>query len=74
MRERRRFRELSRVMVGMVPGLLTVGVTLLSSLALAQEKQAGSAVDTEHIFGFTEGADIGATKANASWKASPSDV
>jgi hypothetical protein len=46
-------------MVAKVPGLLTMGVMLLSSLAQAQEKQAGSAVDTEHIFGFTEGADIG---------------
>jgi len=57
--ERWRFRELSRVMVAKAPGLLTVGVALLSSLALAQEKQAGTAVDSEHIFGFTEGADIG---------------
>ena len=46
-------------MVAKVPGSLIVGVMLLSSLALAQEKQAGSNVDTEHIFGFTEGADIG---------------
>jgi hypothetical protein len=46
-------------MVAKVPGLLGVGVALLSSLALAQEEQAGSAVDSEHIFGFTEGADIG---------------
>ena len=58
MRARRRFRELSRVMIAKLPGLLTVGVMLLSSLALAQE-QAGSTVDSEHIFGFTEGADIG---------------
>ena len=46
-------------MLAKVPGLLTVGATLLSSLALAQEEQAGSTVDSEHIFGFTEGADIG---------------
>jgi hypothetical protein len=46
-------------MVAKVSGLLTVGIILLPSLAPAQEKQAGSAVDTEHIFGFTEGADIG---------------
>jgi hypothetical protein len=46
-------------MVAKAPGLLTVGVVLVSSLALAQEKQAGTAVDSEHIFGFTEGADIG---------------
>jgi hypothetical protein len=59
MRKRRRFLELSRVMVGTVRGSLIVGVLLLSSLALAQEKQAGSNVDSEHIFGFTEGADIG---------------
>ncbi len=59
MLERRRFREFGQVMVAKVPGLLTVGVTLLSSLALAQEEQAGSTVDSEHIFGFTEGADIG---------------
>lgn len=31
----------------------------MSSLALAQEQEAGTAVDSEHIFGFTEGADIG---------------
>ncbi len=60
MLERRRFREFGQVMVAKGPGLLTVGVTLLSSLALAQEEQAGSTVDSEHIFGFTEGADIGA--------------
>ena len=46
-------------MVAKVPGLLTVAVMLLSSLAMAQEEQAGTTVDSEHIFGFTEGADIG---------------
>ena len=58
MRARRRFRELSWVMIAQLPGVLTVAVMLLSSLAMAQE-QAGSTVDSEHIFGFTEGADIG---------------
>ncbi len=59
MRERCRVLELSWIMAATVRGSLVVGGLLLSSLALAQEKQAGSNVDTEHIFGFTEGADIG---------------
>ena len=46
-------------MVAKAPGLLAVGVAVVSSLALAQEQQAGATVDSEHIFGFTEGADIG---------------
>ncbi len=34
-------------------------VLAFSSLAWGQEHEAGAAVDSEHIFGFTEGADIG---------------
>jgi len=54
-------------------GLLAVGVAVVSSLALAQEQQAGATVDSEHIFGFTEGADIG-DKGESELEASPSDV
>lgn len=51
--------KLERVMVAAVRRLPTVAILLLSSLAQAQEKQTGATVDSEHIFGFTEGADIG---------------
>ncbi len=51
--------KLERIMVAAVRRLPTVAILLLSSLAQAQEKQAGATIDSEHIFGFTEGADIG---------------
>ena len=39
--------------------LFLMAVLLPPSLAQAQEEKASSTVDTEHIFGFTEGSDIG---------------
>jgi hypothetical protein len=38
---------------------LLAALLLLPVPAQAQEEQAGSSIDSEHIFGFTEGSDIG---------------
>jgi hypothetical protein len=38
---------------------LAAALLLLSGVAQAQEKQEGSSIDSEHIFGFSEGSDIG---------------
>lgn len=39
--------------------LLLLAISLFPILARAEEEEKAEAVDTEHIFGFAEGSDIG---------------
>ncbi len=51
---------LGRPLANIGPGLLLAAACLWPVAAYAQGREAGKeAIDTEHIFGFTEGSDIG---------------